>query len=72
VNLATTKGRAAQATVDAGLQVDDCDNIGTSDVMLQATFTATTGNATSGQIVVTVSYVQRQPDGSVNPTAFQD
>jgi len=72
VNLATTKGRAAQATVDAGLQVDDCDNIGTSDVMLQATFTATTGNATSGQIVVTVSYVQRQPDGSVNPTEYQN
>lgn len=36
VNLATTKGRAAQATVDAGLQVDDCENIGTSDVLLQA------------------------------------
>jgi hypothetical protein len=68
VNLATTKGRAAQATVDAGLQVDDCENIGTSDVMLQATFTATTGNATAGQIVVTVVYVQRADDGSANPS----
>lgn len=72
VNLATTKGRAAQATVDAGLQVDDCDNIGTSDVMLQATFTAATGNPTSGQIIVTVVYVQRADDGSVNPTTFQN
>jgi hypothetical protein len=68
VNLATTKGRAAQATVDAGLQVDDCDNIGTSDVMLQAKFTATTGNATAGQIIVTVVYVQRADDGSANPS----
>jgi hypothetical protein len=72
VNLATTKGRAAQATVDAGLQVDDCDNIGTSDVMLQATFTATTGNPTAGQIIVTVVYVQRTADGSANPTEFQN
>jgi hypothetical protein len=52
--------------------VDDCDNIGTSDVLLQATFTATTGDATSGQIVVTVIYVQRQPNGSVNPTEYQN
>jgi hypothetical protein len=72
VNLAVAVGVAAQATVDAGMQVDDCDNIGTSDVLLQATFTATTGDATSGQIVVTVSYVQRQPDGSVNPTEYQN
>lgn len=68
VNLATTKGRAAQATVDAGLQVDDCENIGTSDVLLQATFTATTGNATAGQIVVTVVYAQRAQDGSADPS----
>jgi hypothetical protein len=67
VNLAVAKGRAAQATVDAGLQVDDCENIGTSDVLLQATFTATTGNATAGQIVVTVIYAQRAQDGAANP-----
>jgi len=72
VNLAVAKGRAAQATVDAGLQVDDCDNIGTSDVLLQAKFTATTGNATSGQIVVTVVYVQRADNGAVAPTTFQN
>lgn len=72
VNLAVAKGVAAQATVDAGIQVDDCDNIGTSDVLLKAKFTATTGNATSGQIVVTVTYVQRQPNGAVNPTTFEN
>ena len=72
VNLATTKGVAAQATVDAGIQVDDCDNIGTADVLLKAKFTATTGDATSGQIVVTVTYVQRQPNGAVNPTTFEN
>lgn len=69
VNLAVAKGVAAQATVDAGQQVDDCDNIGTSDVLLQATFTATTGNATSGQIVVTVIYAQRADSGAQNPTS---
>lgn len=68
VNLATAKGVAAQATVDAGIQVDDCDNIGTSDVALRAKFTATTGNPTAGQIVVTVTYVQRAPDGATSPT----
>lgn len=69
VNLAVAKGVAAQATVDAGQQVDDCDNIGTSDVLLQATFTATTGNATSGQIVVTVIYAQRADNGAQNPVS---
>lgn len=72
VNLAVTKGVAAQATVDAGIQVDDCDNIGTSDVLLKAKFTATTGNATSGQIVVTVSYIQRAPSGAQNPTGTEN
>lgn len=72
VNLATAKGVAAQATVDAGIQVDDCDNIGTSDVLLQAKFTATTGNPTAGQIVVTVTYVQRGPDGATDPTFSQN
>jgi hypothetical protein len=69
VNLATAKGVAAQATVDAGIQVDDCDNIGTVDVLLQATFTATTGNATSGQIVVTVTYAQRADNGAQFPAS---
>jgi hypothetical protein len=69
VNLATAKGVAAQATVDAGQQVDDCDNLGLVDVLLKAKFTATTGNATSGQIVVTVTYVQRADNGAQFPAS---
>jgi len=72
VNLAVAAGVAAQATVDAGMQVDDCNNIGTTDVLLQAKFAATTGNATSGQIVVTVQYIQRADNGAQAPTAFQN
>lgn len=69
VAIAIAKGRTAQATVDAGMQVDDCNNIGTSDVTLTGTFTATTGNATSGQVVITAYYVQRAADGSANPAS---
>lgn len=72
VNLAVAAGVAVQATVDAGMQVDDCNNIGTSDVLLQAKFAATTGNATSGQIVVTVQYIQRESNGAQAPTTFQN
>jgi hypothetical protein len=69
VAIAIAKGMTTQATVDAGMQVDDCDNIGTSDVLLKAIFTATTGNATSGQVVITAYYVQRASNGAVNPTS---
>jgi hypothetical protein len=72
VNIATALGVAAQATVDAGMQSDDCNNIGTSDVALTATFTAATGNPTAGQVVITVVYIQRGSDGAVNPTEFQN
>lgn len=69
VNIATAKGVTAQATVDAGIQVDDCDNIGTSDVTLLAKFTAATGNPTAGEVVVTVQYIQRTRTGAQNPVA---
>lgn len=69
VAIATAKGRTAQATVDAGIQVDDCNNIGTADVMLQAIFTATTGNPTAGTVVITCLYVQRDAAGNANPTS---
>lgn len=67
VNLAVTAGLAAQATVDAGMVSVECDNIGTSDVTLYGTFTATTGDATSGSLVVTVNYLQRSASGSTTP-----
>lgn len=72
VNIATALGVAAQATVDAGMQSDDCDNIGTSDVALTATFTAATGNPTAGQVVITAVYIQRAPDGAQAPTEYQN
>lgn len=72
VNIATALGVAAQATVDAGMQSDDCNNIGTSDVALTATFTAATGNPTAGQVVITAVYIQRGSDGAQAPTEFQN
>ena len=72
VNIATALGVAAQATVDAGMQSDDCNNIGTSDVALTATFTAATGNPTAGQVVITAVYIQRAPDGAQAPTEYQN
>lgn len=72
VNIATALGVAAQATVDAGMQSDDCNNIGTSDVALTATFTAATGDPTAGQVVITAVYIQRAPDGAQAPTEYQN
>ena len=62
VAIGITKGRVARATLEAGVQVDDCANIGTSDVLLKAIFTATTGNPTAGQVVITCLYTQRAAD----------
>jgi hypothetical protein len=69
VNIGTAIGQVSPATVSAGVQSDDCDNIGTTDVLLQATLTATTGNPTAGTIVITVEYVQRMDNGAQNPTS---
>jgi len=41
-------------------------------VPVTATFTASTGNPTSGQIAITVVYQQRADDGAQVPTAFQN
>jgi hypothetical protein len=48
------------------------DNIGTVDVPVQATFTATTGNPTSGQIAITVIYQQRADNGAQVPSSTQN
>jgi len=45
------------------------DNVGTSDVGVYATFTATTGNPTAGSIEVTLLYLQRSAAGSQDPTS---
>ncbi len=73
-NTGTAVARVAQATVDTAIsgKVAALDNIGTVDVPVQATFTATTGNPTSGQIAITVVYQQRADNGAQVPTAFQN
>ena len=73
-NTGTAVARVTQATVDTAIsgKVAALDNIGTLDVPVQATFTATTGNPTSGQIAITVVYQQRADNGAQVPTAFQN
>ena len=73
-NTGTAVARVTQATVDAAItgKVAALDNIGTLDVPVTATFTATTGNPTSGQIAITVVYQQRADNGAQVPTAFQN
>lgn len=73
-NTGTAVARVAQATVDTAIsgKVAALDNIGTVDVPVQATFTASTGNPTSGQIAITVVYQQRADNGAQVPTAFQN
>ena len=63
-----TTAQAVQATLDAALVSSATNNIGTSDVTVTGTFTATTGNAVGGSLIVTVEYVQRADDGSQTPT----
>lgn len=68
-NTGTAVARVTQATVDTAMSgtVAATDNIGTVDVPVQATFTATTGNPTSGQIAITVVYQQRLDNGAQVP-----
>lgn len=65
-----TTAQAVQATLDAALVSSATNNIGTSDVTVTGTFTATTADAVGGSLIVTVEYIQRADDGSqvpVNP-----
>jgi len=73
-NTGTAVARVTQATVDTAIssKVAALDNIGTLDVPVTATFTATTGNPTSGQIAITVVYQQRADNGAQVPTTFQN
>ena len=68
-NTGTAVARVTQATMDTAIsgKVAALDNIGTVDVPVTATFTATTGNPTSGQIAITVVYQQRLENGAQVP-----
>lgn len=69
VAIALTATRTVQATIDAGYVPAEMNNIGTADVPIYATFTATTGDPTSGTIVVTLLYQQRLSNGSQDPAS---
>lgn len=73
-NTGTSVARVTQATVDTAIsgKVAALDNIGTVDVPVQATFTATTGNPTAGQIAITVVYQQRASNGAQVPAYNQN
>ena len=68
LNTGTSVVRVPPTTVAAAMVADKCNNIGTSDVTLAATPTAATGDAATGEIVVTVRYIQRTASGSVTPS----
>lgn len=70
-NTGTSVARVTQATVDTAIsgKVAALDNVGTVDMPVTATFTATTGNPTSGQIAITVVYQQRLSNGAQVPPA---
>ena len=72
-NTGIVVARVTQATVDTAIsgKVVALNNIGTSDVPVTATFTATTADATAGQIAITVVYQQRADNGAQVPTATQ-
>lgn len=70
----TSVARITQATIDSNMNgtVVATNNIGTVDVPVIGTFTASGTNATGGQVAVTVIYQQRADDGAQAPTAFQN
>lgn len=67
-NTGTAIGQVSPATVGAATVSSQTDNIGTSDMQITGTFTAATGNAATGSIVVTCVYVQRTSAGVANPS----
>jgi phage baseplate assembly protein gpV len=67
-----TTAQAVRATLDAALVSSATDNIGTIDVTVTGTFTATGGNPTAGTAVVTIEYIQRTDSGAQAPTTFQN
>ena len=68
IDIGLTTAQTAAATLDAALVSSATNNIGTSDVTVTGTFTAVTGDPTSGVVVVTVEYIQRAENGSQTPT----
>jgi len=70
IDIGLTTAQTARATLDAALVSSATNNIGTTDVPVFGTFTAATGNPTSGSVVVTIEYIQRLPNGTTSPSNF--
>lgn len=70
LDIGLTTAQTARATLDAALVSSATNNIGTVDVPVFGTFTAGTGNPTSGSAVVTIEYIQRLPNGTSSPAPF--
>ena len=66
-NTGNSAVRVPPTTVAAQQQVANTDNIGTSQVTIYGTFTASGANASSGSIKLTIEYQQRNPDGTQTP-----
>lgn len=69
VAMGLTAAPTVQATVDAATVCAETNNIGTSDITVYGTFTAATGDPTSGSAVVTVEYIQRTSAGLSDPAS---
>ena len=73
-NTGTAITRLAQATIDTAIasKAVALNNIGTVDVPVTGTFTATGGNPTAGQVAITVVYQQRADNGAQVPSWEQN
>jgi len=69
IDIGLTTAQTARSVLDPALVSSATNNIGTTDVPVYGTFTAATGNPTSGAAVVTVIYIVRNSDGSATPAS---
>jgi len=68
-SIGLTTAQTAPTTVAAALVSSATNNIGTVDIPMFATFTATTGNPTAGSVVITCQYIVRGADGVMFPAS---
>lgn len=61
--------KGISAVVPVGAQVEFFDNVGTSDVTINAIFAPTGTTATTGAATVIVTYAQRTAAGLANPVS---
>ena len=69
IDIGLTTAQTAPTTLAAALVSSATNNIGSTDVSVFGTFTAATGNPTAGAVVVTVTYVVRNSDGTSVPAS---